>query len=164
MLVDEYYQKNNILDFDTARNELKSVMAWWQGVPVEKLPKYFTEKPQEMYAESFSAFLGNPAKFAELAPNVSKAMRMRMREKPQVWDSWQQLQLKQNDPSARAEDFIDMMKRSFDNAQRRNTEIKTAVEAERKKLGAILTSLKHTVFLLYDITLFDRIIIARRGV
>lgn len=137
MLVDEYCQKNNILDFDTARNELKNVMAWWQGVPVEKLPKYFTEKPQEMYAESFSAFLGNPAKFAELAPNVSKAMFMRMRAKPQVWDSWQQFQLKQNDPSARAEDFINMMKRSFDNAQRRNTEIKTAVEAERKKLGAI---------------------------
>ncbi len=135
MLVDEYCQKNNILDFDTARNELKNVMAWWQGVPVEKLPKYFTGKPQEMYAESFGAFLGNPAMFAELAPNVSKAMFMRMREKPQVWNSWQQFQLKQNDPSARAEDFINMMKRSFDNAQRRNAEIKTAVEAERKKLG-----------------------------
>lgn len=135
MLVDEYCQKHEILDFDTARNELKSVMAWWQGVPVEKLPKYFTEKPQEMYAESFGAFLGNPAKFAELAPNVSKAMFMRMREKPQAWTAWQQFQLKQNDPSARAEDFINMMKRSFDNAQRRNTEIKTAVEAERKKLG-----------------------------
>ncbi len=71
------------------RRELEEAIAWWQGV--DKIPAYFTTAP-ELYAETFSILLNNPAALAKRAPTFYRAFFNYLDRKPEVKAAYEKIQ------------------------------------------------------------------------
>jgi GNAT superfamily N-acetyltransferase len=71
------------------QEELAGVIAWWRGTAV--MEQYF-EAPAEMYAESLSAYMLNPAEFARRAPKAFRLLENYIERKPSVKKIWDKLQ------------------------------------------------------------------------
>ena len=97
--VKEYCAAHDILCYETATEELHSVLRFWHSKkPGEPLEAYYTTRPEELFAESFSVFLNNPEAFQRLAPTVYKTMLARMKSKPTFWEKYEELQRRLNHP------------------------------------------------------------------
>ena len=135
-IVDDYCQKNNYIREEDIRKELMNVVAYWQNCPVEEVDKYFHQS-KELFAESFSCFLGNPKKFAEIAPKTHEVLMARMKAKQDVWEKWSELQMRLSNPKARIEKISQRVSEMFSNARQDFTNSEEAKEAVKKACNKI---------------------------
>lgn len=74
-------KRRGLISQKDIRAELEATIAWWNGT--EKIPDYY-KTAEEMYAETFSILLNNPAGLAKRAPTFYKAFFNYLHRKPTV--------------------------------------------------------------------------------
>ena len=135
-IVEDYCQKNNYIREEDVTKELMNVVAYWQNCSVEEVDKYFHQS-KELFAESFSCFLGNPKKFAEIAPKTHAVLMARMKAKRDIWEKWSELQMRLSNPKARIEKISQRVSEMFSNARQDFTNSEEAKEAVKKACNKI---------------------------
>ncbi|MFA5727514.1 MAG: hypothetical protein WC886_07735, partial [Saccharofermentanaceae bacterium] len=75
-------KRRGLVTYDEIYAELEPLVAWWRGSE-GKMEKYF-ERPHEMYAETLSVLLNNPAALQKRAPKFYKLFTAWLTEKPEV--------------------------------------------------------------------------------
>ena len=74
-------EAEGLVKYNDVIEELRSMIAWWHGT--EEIPEYFDRTPHEMYAETLSVLLNNPAAVQKRAPNFYKMFYAYMARKPE---------------------------------------------------------------------------------
>ncbi len=82
-------EDRGLLTTEAVQEELQGLIAWWHGE--EEIPAYY-EKSEEMYAETLSVLLNNPAALAKRAPKFYHAFFAWMKNKPKVRRLYDQIQ------------------------------------------------------------------------
>lgn len=88
-LLREELKSRGLISIKDIKRELEGVIAWWHGR--KTIPAYFTSS-HEMYAETFSVLMNNPAALAERAPTWWRAFNQYLVRKPAVKKLWDTLQ------------------------------------------------------------------------
>ena len=81
--------KRRLFDLEEMKAELRPMIAWWRGT--DRMESYF-EPSEEMYAETFSVLLNNPAAVVKRAPRFYEAFFNYLGEKPEVKRLYDQIQ------------------------------------------------------------------------
>ncbi len=81
--------KRRLWELEQMKSELRDIIAWWRGT--EKMEQYF-EPSAEMYAESLSILLNNPAALMKRAPSFYQAFFNYLETKPEVKKLYNQIQ------------------------------------------------------------------------
>jgi hypothetical protein len=82
-------KRRGLISQKDIRAELEGAIAWWHGA--ETMPVYFRTS-EEMYAETFSILLNNPAGLAKRAPTFYRAFFNYLARKPEVKAAYEKLQ------------------------------------------------------------------------
>jgi hypothetical protein len=78
--VEDALESEGLVRYSDVVSELRDMIAWWHGT--ERIPDYFNNTPHEMYAETLSVLLNNPAAVQKRAPNFYRMFYAYMERKP----------------------------------------------------------------------------------
>jgi len=79
--VEDALESEGLVRYSDVVNELRGMIAWWHGTA--EIPDYFNNTPHEMYAETLSVLLNNPAAVQKRAPNFYRMFYAYMERKPE---------------------------------------------------------------------------------
>ena len=88
-LLREELKRRGLISERDMKAELHATIAWWRGT--EKIPDYF-KTAVEMYAETFSILLNNPAGLAQRAPTFMRAFFNYLERKPETQAAYEKVQ------------------------------------------------------------------------
>jgi len=119
-------KRRGIVTYKDIYAELEGLVAWWRGSDGE-MEEYF-ERPHEMYAETMSVLLNNPAATAKRAPKFYAVWKNWLTEKPEVKRLYDAVQDSINSGKI-YKDRVELMYKEMDQADQAAAEWATASNA-----------------------------------